>query len=154
MKTFQDGNQSIRLYIMISLQKRHDCLSERLTFFPAMGSTKSETKHSPRLQGNTQTQTNCYNPPPTLGLITKIKLREVACTYKILGEPGVGKPGVGKPCVGVPGVGENGVGEPGVVVGEGRTSFFYLNLKNQIKVIENLKIFCYCTVIKNFEIYK
>ena len=115
---------------------------------------------------HTQTQTNCYNPPPTLGLITKIKLREVACTYKILGEPGVGKPGVGKPCVGepcvgeprvgepdesVPGVGENGVGEPGVVVGEGRTSFFYLNLKNQIKVIENLKIFCYCTVIKNVE---
>ena len=46
-------------------------------FFPAMGSTRSETKLSPRLRGNTQThsqththtQTDCYNPPPTLGLI-------------------------------------------------------------------------------------
>ena len=36
-----------------------------------MGSTRSETKHSPRLRRNrhTQTQTDCYNPPPTLGLI-------------------------------------------------------------------------------------
>ena len=42
-------------------------------------------------------------------------------------------------------MGEPGMGESGVVVGMGRTSFFDLNLKkkNQIKVIENLIIFCY-----------
>ena len=46
--------------------------------------------------------------------------------------------------MGDPGVGEPGMGESGVVVGMGRTSFFDLNLKkNQIKVIENLIIFCY-----------
>ena len=36
----------------------HNCSLERLTFFPAMGSTRSKTKHSPRLQGNTQTHTH------------------------------------------------------------------------------------------------
>ena len=36
-------------------ENRHNCLSEGLTFFPAMGSTRSETKLSPRLRGNTQT---------------------------------------------------------------------------------------------------
>ena len=65
-------------------KNRHNFLSEGLTFFPAMGSTKSETKHSPRLQVNrqtdrhihthththTHTQADCYNPPPTLGLIS------------------------------------------------------------------------------------
>ena len=56
-------------------KNRHNCSSEGLTFFPAMGSKRSETKHSPRLRGNrqththTHTQTYCYNPPPTLGLI-------------------------------------------------------------------------------------
>ena len=30
-------------------KNRHNCLSEGLTFFPAMGSTRNETKHSPRL---------------------------------------------------------------------------------------------------------
>ena len=43
----------------------HNFLSEGLAFFPAMGSTRSETKLSPRLRRNTQT--DCYNPPPTLG---------------------------------------------------------------------------------------
>ena len=54
-------------------KNRHNCLSEGLTFFPGMGSTRSEMKHSLRLQSNTQThthtQTDCYNPPPMLGLI-------------------------------------------------------------------------------------
>ena len=36
-------------------KNRHNCLSEGLTFFPAMGSTRSETKHSPRLRTNTHT---------------------------------------------------------------------------------------------------
>ena len=48
-------------------ENRHKFLSEGLTFFPAMGST--------RLQRNRHTQTNCYNSPPTLGLInTQIKI--------------------------------------------------------------------------------
>ena len=33
----------------------HDYLSEGLTFFPALGSKRSETKHSPKLQGNRHT---------------------------------------------------------------------------------------------------
>ena len=57
-------------------KNRHNCLLEALTFFPAMGSTRSKTKHSPSLQGNrqtdththTHTHTDCYNPPPTLGI--------------------------------------------------------------------------------------
>ena len=65
-------------------KNRHNCLSEGLMFFPAMGSTRSETNHSPRLRTNrqtdrhtdthTHTQTNCYNPPPTLGLIMHNKI--------------------------------------------------------------------------------
>ena len=57
-------------------KNRHNCLSEGLTFFIAMGSKRSEIKHSPRLRGNrhtntqTHTQTDCYNPPSTLGLIS------------------------------------------------------------------------------------
>ena len=39
-------------------ENRHFCSSEGLTFFPAMGSTRSEAKHSPRLRGNTHTQTH------------------------------------------------------------------------------------------------
>ena len=61
-----------------------------------------------------------------------------------VGEPGVGEPGVGEPGMGEPGVGAPGMGEPGVVVGVNRTSFFDLNLKNQIKIIDNLITFCYC----------
>ena len=63
-KKFQDGNWSIRVYTTISLQlslffkNHHNCLSERLAFYPAMCSTRSETKHSPRLRGNTQTHTH------------------------------------------------------------------------------------------------
>ena len=37
---------------------RQNFLSEGLTFFPAMGSTRSETKYSPRLRGNRHTHTN------------------------------------------------------------------------------------------------
>ena len=36
-------------------KSRHNCLLERLTLFPAMGSKRSEMKHSPRLRGNRQT---------------------------------------------------------------------------------------------------
>ena len=38
-------------------ENRHSCLSEGPTFFPTMGSKRSKTKHSPRLQGNTHTDT-------------------------------------------------------------------------------------------------
>ena len=38
----------------------HNCLSEGLTFFPSMGSTRSETKLSPRLRRNTQTRTHAH----------------------------------------------------------------------------------------------
>ena len=41
---------------------RHNCLSEGLTFFPAMGSTRSETKHSPRLRTNRQTDRQTDKP--------------------------------------------------------------------------------------------
>ena len=51
-------------------ENRRNCLPEGLAFFSAIGSTRSETKLSPRLRGNTQT--DCYNPPPTLGLITSV----------------------------------------------------------------------------------
>ena len=55
-------------------ENRHKFLSEGLTFFPAMGSTRSETKLSPRLRRNrhTDTQTDCYKPPPMLGLINDL----------------------------------------------------------------------------------
>ena len=68
----------------------HNCLSEGLTFFLLLGSSRSETKYSPRLQANRQThtqtdrqtytQTDCYNPPPTrhgakyFGICAKIHL--------------------------------------------------------------------------------
>ena len=77
-KKFLDGNRLTRLYTAISLHLRsfskncHNCLSEEFTFFPAMGSMRSETKLSPRLRRNTHTHTDCYNPPPTLGLIITI----------------------------------------------------------------------------------
>ena len=54
-------------------------------------------------------------------------------------------------------MGEPGVGEPGVV----RTSFFSssffpsffdLNLKNQIKVLQNITIFCYCKYMHNAQL--
>ena len=61
-------------------KNHHNCLIEGLAFFPAIGSTRSETKHSPRLQSNTQTHphthTQTNNPPPTVGLIT--------CFYLVL----------------------------------------------------------------------
>ena len=60
-KKFQDGDRSTRLYTAISLQlrlffeNRHNPLSEGPTLFPAMGSTTSETKLSPRLRRNRHT---------------------------------------------------------------------------------------------------
>ena len=80
-KKFQDGDRSIRLYTTISLQlrrffkNRHNYLSEGLTFFPTMGSKRSETKHSPRLRGNRHTHTNhsaCIKP----GVHNKKNVRE------------------------------------------------------------------------------
>ena len=41
-------------------KNRNNCLSEGLMFFPVMGSTRSETKHSLRLRGNTQTHTDIH----------------------------------------------------------------------------------------------
>ena len=68
-KKFQDGDRLIRLYTTISLQLRsflkncHNFLSEGLTFFPAMGSKRSEMKHSPRLRGNRHgTDTHTHKP--------------------------------------------------------------------------------------------
>ena len=73
-------------------KNRHNCLSEGFTFFLAMGSTRSETKHSPRLQSKTHThththsQTDCYNPPPTLGL-TKFSKTTLHYGYHINDRP-------------------------------------------------------------------
>ena len=41
-------------------KNRHNCLSEGLMFFPAMGSKRSEIKHSPRLRSNTHTHTHTH----------------------------------------------------------------------------------------------
>ena len=47
-------------------------LSEGLTFFLAMDSTRSETKHSPRLRGNTQA-----------GLSTKMAMEKISCVIDV-----------------------------------------------------------------------
>ena len=75
-KKFQDGDRSIRLYTTISLQLRG--FSKIATMFYKKNSPSfyrwvhQESKRS-ILQDyeltDTQTQTDCYNPPPTLGLI-------------------------------------------------------------------------------------
>ena len=44
-------------------KNRHNLLLEGLTFFPAMGSKRSETKHSPRLQGNRHTHRQIAHLP-------------------------------------------------------------------------------------------
>ena len=65
-KKFQHGNRSIRLYVYIHcdfsatkkfFNNRHKILSEELTFCSAMGSTRSETKHSLTLRGKTDIHT-------------------------------------------------------------------------------------------------
>ena len=81
-KTFQDGDQSIRLYTTISLQLRH--FSKIATIFYQKDSrsfqqwVQQEAKRSilqdyeltdRHTDTHTHTQTDCYNPPPTLGLI-------------------------------------------------------------------------------------
>ena len=50
-------------------KNRHNCLSEGLTFFPAMGSTRSEMKHSPRLRVNRQTDRHTHTHTHTHKLI-------------------------------------------------------------------------------------
>ena len=47
-------------------ENHHNCLSKELTFFPAMDSTRSERKHSPRLRGNRHTdrQTDRHTHKP------------------------------------------------------------------------------------------
>ena len=52
----------------------HNFLSEGLTFFPAIGSTKSETKHSPRLRGVTHKHT---------GLSTKMTTEKISCVIDV-----------------------------------------------------------------------
>ena len=80
-KKFQDGNWSIRLYTTISLQLR--CFSKIATIVYQKDSrsfqqwVQQEVKRSilqdyeltDRQIDTSHTQTDCYNPPPTLGLI-------------------------------------------------------------------------------------
>ena len=59
-KKFQDGDRSTRIYT----ENHHKFLSEGLTFFPAMGSTRREMKLYPRLQIGTHThKLIAINPP-------------------------------------------------------------------------------------------
>ena len=80
VKKCQDGDRLIRLYTTISLQVRHFKKIAKIAYQKDSRSfqqwVQQEAKRS-ILQDyevtHTQahTQTNCYNPPPTLGLIIR-----------------------------------------------------------------------------------
>ena len=88
-KKFQDGNQSTRLYTAISLHIRR--FSKIATIVHQKDShsfqqwVQREAKRSylqdyevthkhTDTHAHTHTQTDCYNPPPTLGLIIPLKI--------------------------------------------------------------------------------
>ena len=78
MKKFHDGDRSVRLYITISLQLRRFSKIATIVYQKDSCSfycwVHQEAKRSilqdyELTDRHTHTQTDCYNPPPTLGLI-------------------------------------------------------------------------------------